>query len=113
MAAVRAVCVMRGEGAVQGVIHFEQQVRARPGRRDPPRRVRSPPDLPLQPPPREQRGGRDPRRARLGGAAVPNGRGPWDLRRPLWPAREPRGHWRSPVRDLSGRPHRITGTPCA
>ncbi|NXA12859.1 SODC dismutase, partial [Sapayoa aenigma] len=25
MAAVRAVCVMRGEGAVQGVIHFEQQ----------------------------------------------------------------------------------------
>ncbi|NXD00746.1 SODC dismutase, partial [Certhia familiaris] len=25
MAVVRAVCVMRGEGAVQGVIHFEQQ----------------------------------------------------------------------------------------
>ncbi|XP_041316372.1 superoxide dismutase [Cu-Zn] [Pyrgilauda ruficollis] len=25
MAAMRAVCVMRGEGAVEGVIHFEQQ----------------------------------------------------------------------------------------
>ncbi|NXV44105.1 SODC dismutase, partial [Uria aalge] len=34
MATLKAVCVMKGEGPVQGIIHFQQQARAG-GRRDP------------------------------------------------------------------------------
>lgn len=110
MAAVRAVCVMRGEGAVQGVIHFEQQVRARPCRRDPPGGCGAPriPPLSLLP----ASGGPGSARA----AAVPNGRGPRELRRPSGSAEEPRP--RGPcccccpvkVRDLSGMCQQITGS---
>ncbi|NXQ84683.1 SODC dismutase, partial [Nyctibius grandis] len=35
MATVKAVCVMKGDGPVQGVIHFQQQARAGGGGRDP------------------------------------------------------------------------------
>lgn len=83
MAAVRAVCVMRGEGAVQGVIHFEQQVRVRPGRRHRPPAGPKPPGSPSSSSSPWAAG-----RAQLEGAAVPNGRGPPELRWPLGSAKE-------------------------
>lgn len=108
MAAVRAVCVMRGEGAVEGVIHFEQQVRARPGRWDRPGGCGAP-AMPLSSllAVAERAG-----RAQPEGAAVPNGRGPPELRCPLRQAGERGRGVTAKVRDRSGRPRQITGTPC-